>query len=97
MARAHSCQHVDHFGASDLPDDYTVRAHPQAGPYEGSDAYRSFPLSVCTFGLHAHKVFVAAYLKLRAVDFGLRSGKGRAEGFRVLGRTQMHCLPEAAE
>ena len=25
----------------------------------------------------------------------VRSGKGRAEGFRVLGVTQMHCLPEA--
>ena len=35
------------------------------------------------------------YLKLRAVDFGLRSSCGRAEGFRVLGKTQMHCLPEA--
>ena len=35
------------------------------------------------------------YLKLRALDFGLRSLKGAAEGFRVLGRTQMHCLPEA--
>lgn len=35
------------------------------------------------------------YWKLRDVDLGLRSGKGRAEGFRVLGRTQMHCLPEA--
>ncbi len=35
------------------------------------------------------------YLKLRAADFGLRSFRGRAEGFRVLGKTQMHCLPEA--
>ena len=35
------------------------------------------------------------YLKLRAADFGLRSLKGKAEGFRVLGKTQMHCLPEA--
>ena len=35
------------------------------------------------------------YLKLRARDFGLRSFTGRAEGFRVLGKTQMHCLPEA--
>ena len=35
------------------------------------------------------------YLKLRAADFGLRSLQGKAEGFRVLGRTQMHCLPEA--
>lgn len=35
-----------------------------------------------------------AYLKLRARDFGLRSFHRRAEGFRVLGRTQMHCIPE---
>ncbi len=35
------------------------------------------------------------YLKLRAFDFGLRSFSGKAEGFRVLGRTHMHCLPEA--
>lgn len=35
------------------------------------------------------------YLKLRAADFGLRSFCGCAEGFRVLGKTQMHCLPEA--
>ncbi|MBQ3263118.1 MAG: PIG-L family deacetylase [Oscillospiraceae bacterium] len=38
---------------------------------------------------------VRLYLKLRAVDFGIRSGKGLAEGFRVLGLTHMHCLPEA--
>ena len=38
---------------------------------------------------------VALYLKLRSLDFGLRSLKGQAEGFRVLSRTQMHCLPEA--
>ena len=35
------------------------------------------------------------YLKLRAAQFGIRSLKGCAEGFRVLGKTQMHCLPEA--
>lgn len=38
---------------------------------------------------------VSLYLKLRAADFGLRSLHGQAEGFRVLGKTQMHCLPEA--
>lgn len=38
---------------------------------------------------------VAVYLKLRAADFGLRALCGCAEGFRVLGQTQMHCLPEA--
>lgn len=38
---------------------------------------------------------IRLYLKLRAMDFGIRSLKGQAEGFRVLGQTQMHCLPEA--
>ena len=38
---------------------------------------------------------VALYLKLRAADFGLRSLRGQAEGFRVLNKTHMHCLPEA--
>ncbi len=46
---------------------------------EGSDALRPIEL----------------YLKLRAAEYGLRSLKGCAEGFRVLGTTQMHCLPEA--
>ena len=35
------------------------------------------------------------YLKLRATDHGLRSFSTCAEGFRVLGTTHMHCLPEA--
>lgn len=38
---------------------------------------------------------IRLYLQLRSIEFGLRSLKGRAEGFRVLGPTQMHCLPEA--
>ena len=38
---------------------------------------------------------VALYLKLRSLDFGLRSLHRYAEGFRVLGTTHMHCLPEA--
>lgn len=38
---------------------------------------------------------IALYLKVRAADFGIRSLKLLAEGFRVLGETQMHCLPEA--
>lgn len=36
------------------------------------------------------------YLKLRSADFGLRNFCPCAEGFRVLGRTHMHCLPENA-
>ena len=38
---------------------------------------------------------IQLYLKLRSITFGLRSFKGCAEGFRVLGTTQMHCMPEA--
>lgn len=38
---------------------------------------------------------IRLYLTLRSIDFGLRSLKGRAEGFRILGVTHMHCLPEA--
>lgn len=34
------------------------------------------------------------YLKLRSVDFGLRNMCAHAEGFRVLGATHMHCIPE---
>ena len=39
---------------------------------------------------------IALYLKLRSIDFGLRSLKGWAEGFRVLGALHMHCMPESA-
>ncbi len=37
------------------------------------------------------------YLTVRSVDYGLRGLKGRAEGFRVLGATHMHCIPEAGK
>lgn len=40
---------------------------------------------------------IELYLKLRAYEFGFRRMCGTAEGFRVLGTTQMHCLPEAGE
>lgn len=40
---------------------------------------------------------ISLYIRLRAADFGLCSLKGSAEGFRVLGVTQMHCLPEAGD
>ncbi len=40
---------------------------------------------------------LALYLKLRAAEYGMRCFKGSAEGFRVLGQTQMHCLPEAGK
>ena len=38
---------------------------------------------------------ISLYLKLRARDFGMRSFHITAEGFRILGTTHMHCLPEA--
>ena len=38
---------------------------------------------------------IELYLKLRARDFGMRSFHITAEGFRILGTTHMHCLPEA--
>lgn len=40
---------------------------------------------------------VILYLKLRAHEYGLRRFACTAERFRVLGTTQMHCLPEAGE
>ena len=40
---------------------------------------------------------ITLYLKLRMYTFGIRSFKGKAEGFRVLDRTRMHCLPEAGD
>jgi len=37
---------------------------------------------------------IELYLKLRAAEFGIKNLSFSAEGFRVLGRGQMHCLPE---
>ena len=40
---------------------------------------------------------VALYLKLRSADMGLRCLCTAAEGFRILGATHMHCMPEAGK
>ena len=37
---------------------------------------------------------IKLYLRLRSALLGLRSLRGCAEGFRVLGQLHMHCLPE---
>ena len=37
------------------------------------------------------------YLKLRDIRFGLRSGKRRAEGYRIATPVLRHCFPEATE
>ena len=43
----------------------------------------------------ADRKAIELYLKLRARDFGFHSFRLTAEGFRMLGVTHMHCLPEA--
>lgn len=40
---------------------------------------------------------IALYLKLRSLDFGLRSFCLHSEGFRMLDTLRMHCLPEAGK
>lgn len=40
---------------------------------------------------------IALYLRLRSAQYGLHRLCAHAEGFRVLGVTQMHCLPEAGK
>ena len=40
---------------------------------------------------------IRLYLKLRSADHGIRRFAKAAEGFRVLGQTHMHCLPEAGD
>ena len=47
--------------------------------------------------LHMAVLYGADAVYLAGTDFGMRSFKGQAEGFRVLGPTHMHCLPEAGE
>ena len=42
------------------------------------------------------KVF-KTYFGVRQLRFGLRSGKDRADGYRVLSPTHQHCFPEIAE
>lgn len=70
--------------------------------YVGTSGYLESQLAAL-FGCHssqfpigsASEKTIRLYLKLRASDFGLKSGHRTAEGFRVLDRTRMHCLPEA--
>jgi len=40
---------------------------------------------------------ISLYLKLRSISYGIRSFSGRAEAFRVLGKTHMHCFPEGGD
>ena len=79
---------------------YFMTAKPNA--YVNTRGYLKVQLKAI-FGCHLSQFpegcpdaqSIPLYLKLRAMDFGLRSFTGCAEGFRVLGVTQMHCFPEA--
>lgn len=74
----------------------------QANRFVGTNGYLEKQLS-SVFDCHKSQFpdgcdsakAIGLYLRLRACDFGIRSLHRTAEGFRVLGRTQMHCLPEA--
>lgn len=39
---------------------------------------------------------IKLYFTLRNMRYGLKSGKRRAEAFRLLNNTQMHCMPETS-
>ena len=45
---------------------------------------------------HAATSSLHLYLKLRSIENGLRICSFSAEGFRMMNRTRMHCLPEAS-
>lgn len=45
---------------------------------------------------HPAKSSLFLYLKLRAIEFGIRRFARNAEGFRMMNRTRMHCLPESS-
>ena len=40
---------------------------------------------------------IRLYLRLRSAAYGIRTLSRGAEGFRILGKTHLHCLPEAGE
>ena len=91
------------YGAESAPVQavaYYMTAKPNrflpVGPYLSQQLYSVFGCHKSQFPDGCDDISsISLYLKLRAYDFGIRSMKGKAEGFRVLGRTQMHCLPEA--
>ncbi len=39
---------------------------------------------------------IRLYFTLRNMRYGLKSGKGKAEAFRTLNNTHMHCMPEVS-
>lgn len=96
---------MEGYGASPAPVEalaYYMTARPSAyvktrGYLEQQlcaifDCHRSqFPTDA------AESKALGLYLRLRSADMGLRCFCTAAEGFRVLGRVHMHCLPEAGK
>lgn len=94
---------MDRYGAKAAPvQALALYMTARANRFVGTDGFLERQLSAI-FDCHksqfpdgcASAKSISLYLRLRAYDFGLRSLHRTAEGFRVLGRTQMHCLPEA--
>lgn len=79
---------------------YYMTAKPNR--YVKTDAFLSKQLDAI-FSCHVSQFpdgsgsAIKLYLKLRSALFGLRRLSMAAEGFRVLGVTHMHCLPEAGD
>lgn len=40
---------------------------------------------------------IVTYLKIRSFEYGFKRFSGRADAFRMMNRTRMHCLPEASK
>ncbi len=94
---------MERFGAQSAPvQALALYMTARANRFVGTTGYLEKQLSA-VFDFHKSQFptdcaagkAIRLYLKLRAADFGIRSFHRSAEGFRVLGRTQMHCLPEA--
>ncbi len=94
---------MQQYGASSAPVKaiaYYMTAHPNR--YVGTGKYIKKQMQAI-FDCHlsqypkgcADAEAIRTYLRLRSVDFGIRSLRGCAEGFRVQGALHMHCLPEA--
>ena len=97
---------MEHYGAESAPVEaiaFYMTAKPNFFVKTGKRLVEKQLHSV--FGIHLSQFpegcgdakSISLYTVLRSFDFGLRSLKGRAEGFRVLGRVHMHCLPEAGK
>lgn len=96
---------MDGYGASPAPVEalaYYMTARPSA--YVKTRGYLEQQLCAI-FDCHrsqfppdaAESKALGLYLRLRSADMGLRCCCTAAEGFRVLGRVHMHCLPEAGK